>query len=122
MIIKLVLCLFTMYHCNLLTFSLSPLFLFFFQYEAYVSASSDTDVVGSEPTLLVVDWVRDFAPTGGEMGFAGTANGLAVEDNFVRPKSLFKMSGRSEDRARMNVMEGDIKTAKPSYKVFPWGV
>lgn len=85
------------------------------QYEAYVSA--ERGVEGSEETLLVVDWVRDFRPTGGEVGFDGlSANGGST---FVRPPPTFKIAQMTADK---NVFEGDLKAVKPAYRVFPWGM
>lgn len=83
------------------------------QFPAYVSADPNV-AEGSEETLMVVDWVRDFRPTGGEIGFDGTQF-VGREATKVQRKSLKKSGGF------VGTMIPE-KSASPSYRVFPWGV
>lgn len=63
---------------------------------------------------MVVDWVRDFRPTGGEIGFDGTQF-IGRAATKVQKKSLKKSGGF------VGAMIPE-KGASPSYRVFPWGV
>lgn len=96
-------------------------------YEVYMSASHDV-APGNEDTLLAVDWVRDYRPTGGELGIEA----LSMAPTFsslrhtkgVRRGARTSMGGlRTADID--DGVEVDLETVKavqPTYKVFPWGV
>lgn len=96
-------------------------------YEVYMSASSDI-APGEEETLLAVDWVRDYRPTGGELGFEA----LSLAPNFsslrhtkgVRRAAKASMGGlRTGDFDEgVEVDFEPLKAVQPTYKVFPWGV
>ncbi|KAK4701068.1 extracellular elastinolytic metalloproteinase, partial [Phenoliferia sp. Uapishka_3] len=94
------------------------------QYEAYVDATPGSD---DRDTLMVVDWVRDFRPTGGELGFESVELHKSVVNTHKRGRSGRKSPSWVETKL-VNVGEvqeeemEDFKSAKPSYKVFPWGV
>ncbi|SGY34386.1 BQ5605_C002g01624 [Microbotryum silenes-dioicae] len=108
------------------------------QYEAYVQA--DAAVSGDEEVFLVVDWVRDYRPTGGEMGIealmtpmalgkrsklAGAFGGQRKPVEFSKGRvgtvvggSMHEAEALLRDFAAPTVPD---KNAKPFYKVFPWG-
>lgn len=96
------------------------------QYEAYVEA--DAAVSGDEETLLVVDWVRDFRPTGGEVGIEALQN-IATYSSRRSAKGLRgglkpKFGGLKDRAAEASVeaISAASHNATPSYNVFPWGV
>lgn len=99
------------------------------QYEAYVDATPGAN----EEPLLVVDWVRDFRPTGGELGLEA----LTLHQSVVNSHKQRSRGGRKpvflelkhsalESRSDAVVEDADtiaeLKKAKPEYRVFPWGV
>ncbi|GAA5972266.1 hypothetical protein JCM11641_002379 [Rhodosporidiobolus odoratus] len=100
-------------------------------YEAYMTADSSTRP-GDEEALLVVDWVRDFRPTGGELGAEAMALFGAARDQDVLPPHL---QNRPVEHSSFKVEEAfapvpsttdkdeikKLRKVKPSYKVFPWG-
>lgn len=93
------------------------------QYEAYVSATADVE--GNEETLMVVDWVRDFRPTGGELGFDAlhVATGSAPQwDPSTIARALGHKNLAEKEIVEPTLVEPGFKGAKPSYRVFPWGV
>ncbi|SCV68477.1 BQ2448_598 [Microbotryum intermedium] len=108
------------------------------QYEAYVQA--DATVSGDEEVFLVVDWVRDYRPTGGEMGLealmtpmalgkrsklGGTFGGQRKPFNVRKGRvgTVIGGSTHEADALLRNLAAPTVpdKDAKPSYKVFPWG-
>ncbi|GJN91527.1 hypothetical protein Rhopal_004550-T1 [Rhodotorula paludigena] len=97
-------------------------------YEAYMTADKSI-TPGDDEALLVVDWVRDFKPTGGELGLEtmalfGGARTLQraphVQDFAGRvPESVTSAPVASTtDKEEVRKM----RLVKPSYKVYPWGV
>lgn len=94
-------------------------------YEAYVAADKSV-ASGDEETLLVIDWVRDFRPTGGEMG----VEALSLAPTFSSARSTKGMrGGRKSGMSTLlpSVDEGievSLSSANvtPTYKVFPWGM
>ncbi|KAI5476506.1 Extracellular metalloproteinase 4 [Pseudohyphozyma bogoriensis] len=101
-------------------------------YEAYVDAKEG--VSGDEETLMVVDWVRDFRPTGGEVGFESLyVQGATREERHGRKYGLTRGGKPFKTASADQVVLGEVdqsdasamaafKSAKPSYKVFPWGI
>lgn len=96
------------------------------QYEAYVEA--DAAVSGDEETLLVVDWVRDFRPTGGELGIEALQNVASYSSRRsakgIRGGKIPKFAGLKDLAAEASVesISAASHNATPSYNVFPWGV
>lgn len=92
------------------------------QYEAYVSAAADVE--GNEETLMVVDWVRDFRPTGGELGFNAlhVATGSTPQWDRATVARALNHKAVAETEVEPTLVEPGFKGAKPSYRVFPWGV
>lgn len=96
------------------------------QYEAYVDATPG----GAEETLMVVDWVRDFRPTGGELGVESVDLHKTFINSFKRGHAGRRPASFRDTRAvvQAQVDASDLnavaafKAAKPSYKVFPWGM
>ena len=79
---------------------------------------------------MVVDWVRDFRPTGGELGYESLALHKSIVNTYKRGRSGRKPASFRD--AQQTVVVGEVdaadsdaiaafKGAKPSYKVFPWG-
>lgn len=96
------------------------------EYEAYVDATPGA----AEDTLMVVDWVRDFRPTGGELGFESLNLHKSVVNSFKRAHAGRKPASFRDahtvvlgevDAADADAVEA-FQAAKPSYKVFPWGM
>ncbi|KAL8280180.1 hypothetical protein RQP46_007510 [Phenoliferia psychrophenolica] len=97
------------------------------QYEAYVDATPRA----SEDTLLVVDWVRDFRPTGGELGAEALTLHKTVVNSAKRGRGGRKPASFRDpqtvlvdgivDVSDKEAVEA-FKGAEPSYKVFPWGI
>jgi extracellular elastinolytic metalloproteinase len=105
-------------------------------YEAYLSADAGVEP-GQEQPLMVVDWVRDFRPTGGEIGIESMhelydSNSKTmkmknskplknkVKKNSNKKRSLFGSSTRSSTTDPKEIAK--LKELSPEYKVFPWGV
>ncbi|GAA5940279.1 uncharacterized protein JCM15063_002587 [Sporobolomyces koalae] len=98
-------------------------------YEAYMSADS---AVGEEQPLMVVDWVRDFRPTGGEIGLdsmhemfdrnSKTRQSKKPSHRNRKPskRSLFSTSSAASTTDPKEIEK--LKKISPEYKVFPWGV
>ncbi|KAM0746933.1 hypothetical protein T439DRAFT_329204 [Meredithblackwellia eburnea MCA 4105] len=93
-------------------------------YEAYVDATPGA----KEETLMVVDWVRDYRPTGGEMGFEALSQPFGTVVNSPRKGRLGRKPSSWRSGAEVHLAsEGtvdakDFGDIKPAYKVFPWGV
>ncbi|BGP36626.1 hypothetical protein JCM10449v2_000527 [Rhodotorula kratochvilovae] len=93
-------------------------------YEAYMSADRAI-TPGNEEPLLVVDWVRDFRPTGGELGLDALASAFSrsfdrpAHDDALAPSSVTSAPVASTtDKKEIAKM----RTVEPAYKVYPWGV
>ena len=86
------------------------------QYEAYVQADAAVD--GEEEVYMTVDWVRDFRPTGGETGAQGLVG--AIRETRTR-SSNFNINTIAPVEDVFATASPVNVTAKPSYKVFPWG-
>ncbi|GAA5889905.1 hypothetical protein JCM5296_003645 [Sporobolomyces johnsonii] len=115
-------------------------------YEAYMSADPSI-APGDEEAFMVVDWVRDFRPTGGELGFAEMYFGDGPKSFIPPTPRRIQSSPRKrwswtrgwaaypeETSARVQYAAAPVASTtdpkevarlrklKPSYKVFPWGV
>ena len=88
-------------------------------YEAYLTADGSV-APGDEVPLLVVDWVRDFAPTGGELGIDSRASDVPLRDLAARPASAVTSAPVASTTDKKEVAA--MRKVKPAYKVFPWGV
>ncbi|GAA6047815.1 hypothetical protein JCM3770_004656 [Rhodotorula araucariae] len=95
-------------------------------YEAYMSACRSI-TPGNEEPLLVVDWVRDFRPTGGELGLDALAT--ASSRRFDRPahNSAHDIAPSAISSAPVASTTDSKEIAamqrvEPAYKVYPWGV
>lgn len=99
-------------------------------YEAYMTADGDI-TPGDEEALLVVDWVRDFRPTGGELGIEAMAS-------FGGARSLLRDLDSRDELASANAMPASrasshrasttdaklvakMQAVAPTYKVYSWG-
>ncbi|KAM0793234.1 hypothetical protein ACM66B_000698 [Microbotryomycetes sp. NB124-2] len=105
------------------------------QYEAYVEADGAI-ASGDEQPLLVVDWVRDFRPTGGEIGLEALQMAPQFSSRRMRMKNLKSpgrrpswINGGLADRAPHEeaLHAGGVETdgsslPDPTYKVFRWGI
>lgn len=100
-------------------------------YEAYVGAESG--VQGDEETLMVVDWVRDFRPTGGEVTMESlmkSTQGLKKRGHVAATDAYrVGFAGRPQGAKKViaeRVLDEEevrrFKELKPVYKVFPWGM
>lgn len=83
------------------------------QYEAYVSADA-AGVAGDEEVLMCIDWVRDFRPSGGEVGFEA----LALHAGNVQK---FRLSSKTTKAALPVPPRPSAPVAKGVYRVLPWG-
>jgi extracellular elastinolytic metalloproteinase len=115
-------------------------------YEAYLSADADV-TPGQEQPLMVVDWVRDFRPTGGEIGIESLhelyvsssssnriKNSKPLASSSSRRSKPSKKKSKNEKRSlygggsKTSASTSDpkeiakLKQLSPEYKVFPWGV
>ncbi|KAK4054892.1 hypothetical protein OIV83_000816 [Microbotryomycetes sp. JL201] len=105
------------------------------QYEAYVEADGSV-ASGDERPLLVVDWVRDFRPTGGEIGVEALQMAPQFSSRRMRMKN-FESSTRRPTWARGGLRErmpneeslhadgvqsDGADLPDPTYKVFRWGI
>ncbi|GAA5875949.1 hypothetical protein JCM16303_004052 [Sporobolomyces ruberrimus] len=108
-------------------------------YEAYLSADPSV-TPGQEQPLMVVDWVRDFRPTGGEVGIE-SMHELYTSDSRMKgiknSKNDRKTSFNKKKNGKRSLFTGSsstpasttdpkeiqkLKELSPEYKVFPWGV
>jgi len=117
-------------------------------YESYIAADASV-TPGEEQLLMVVDWVRDFRPTGGEIGLEAMHefHDSSSRTNSIR-NSKKPLSKKNENKKRSVVGErmrkfGDeaidlfsgpgastsdpkeiekMKEISPEYKVYSWGV
>ncbi|GAA6026132.1 hypothetical protein JCM11491_000889 [Sporobolomyces phaffii] len=113
-------------------------------YEAYLSADADAQP-GEEQPLMVVDWVRDLRPTGGEIGiesmhevYTEGSRTRRVKNSVPRLRAASKkknqkrswpagiLSGSSSSSTPASTSDpkeiAKLKQLSPEYKVFPWGV
>ncbi|GAA5852921.1 hypothetical protein JCM9279_000078 [Rhodotorula babjevae] len=88
-------------------------------YEAYLTADGGV-APGDEVPLLVVDWVRDFAPTGGELGIDSRASDVPLRDLAPQRASGVTSAPVASTTDKKEV--ASMRQVKPAYKVFPWGV
>ncbi|BGP12654.1 hypothetical protein JCM10213_008791 [Rhodosporidiobolus nylandii] len=98
-------------------------------YEAYMSADSST-AFGDEVPLMVVDWMRDFRPTGGELGTEIMAlfgpsrdkEAIAAVPRYVEDEQLASQAAYGPVPSTRDEKEIEkLRKVKPTYKVFPWG-
>ncbi|BGP56030.1 hypothetical protein JCM8202_005174 [Rhodotorula sphaerocarpa] len=107
-------------------------------YEAYMTADGKI-TPGDEEALMVVDWVRDFRPTGGELGpealamFGGSRSllrDLDARTPLEQATTLPVSSGLTSLPSRESNHRASTTDAKlvakmrdvlPTYKVYPWG-
>ncbi|GAA6036579.1 hypothetical protein JCM8097_001235 [Rhodosporidiobolus ruineniae] len=111
-------------------------------YEAYMTADAGI-APGDEEALMVVDWIRDFRPTGGELGSEvmalfgpeGVRETQLIPHLQDRPfpnneRILWRelqdklepipYSGRPSTSDEDEIER--LRAVQPSYKVYPWGV
>lgn len=100
-------------------------------YEAYMTADGDI-TPGDEEALLVVDWVRDLRPTGGELGieamvsFGGARTllrALDSRDHLASANAMPASSRASSHRASTTdaKLVAKMQAIDPTYKVYSWG-
>jgi extracellular elastinolytic metalloproteinase len=82
-------------------------------YEAYVTA--DNAIEGQEDVVQAIDWVRDYRPTGGELGL--NAFGLTA----LNVATTFKGPSSPSPPTAPTTPSPPRSTVSPSYRVFPWG-
>lgn len=90
-------------------------------YEAYLTADGSVSP-GDEVPLLVVDWVRDFASTGGELGVDSRASDIPLRE--ARPSAAATVSSVTSAPVASTTDKKEVEAmrkVKPAYKVFPWG-
>ncbi|GAA5831230.1 hypothetical protein JCM3766R1_002975 [Sporobolomyces carnicolor] len=106
-------------------------------YEAYLSADADI-APGQEQPLMVVDWVRDFRPTGGEIGIESMHELHDPESRTMKIKNSKPVkargNGKKKQQKRSLFAKGTpastsdpkeiakLKELSPEYKVYPWGI
>ncbi|BGO94656.1 hypothetical protein NBRC10512_004915 [Rhodotorula toruloides] len=93
-------------------------------YEAYMSSDKSV-AAGDEEPLLVVDWVRDFKLTGGELGIeaAGLVGSRAfLRDDAVVNAAAVKTASHPTASTTDEKLVAKMRKVQPAYKVFPWGV
>ncbi|GAA5995133.1 hypothetical protein JCM5350_002779, partial [Sporobolomyces pararoseus] len=107
-------------------------------YEAYLSADADV-TPGEEQPLMVVDWVRDFRPTGGEIGIESMHelyDSNSRTKKVKNSKGLNNIKNKSKNKNKKRSLFGNstpasttepkeiakLKQLSPEYKVYPWGV
>ncbi|GAA5896414.1 M36 family metallopeptidase [Sporobolomyces salmoneus] len=103
-------------------------------YEAYLSADHDV-TPGEEQPLMVVDWVRDFRPTGGEIGMESMYEFLDSNSNSRKVKNSKPVKSWNKKNKKRSLFGSGtpasttdpkeiskLKELSPEYEVFPWGV
>jgi extracellular elastinolytic metalloproteinase len=100
-------------------------------YEAYMTADGDI-TPGDEEALFIVDWVRDFRPTGGELGIEAMASfggartllrDLDSRDHLASANAMPASSRASSHRASTTdaKLVAKMQAIDPTYKVYSWG-
>lgn len=93
-------------------------------YEAYVTA--DNEILGQEDVVQAIDWVRDYRPTGGELGLEQFQASILTKAssliaNSQYPPSRPPVKKPSPPPKAPSPPQPPKSGVKPSYKVFPWG-